>query len=143
MTIIVCTLLLTGSGCLTTTQDNQPEVKKPTRVIMPKEVNEVQLLETEEKQKNIVPITIKVKNWEFVPSSITVKEGDVIDLTLEGTTHWYSFEIPSLNIDQTVKPGQTEKIQFEVKRSGSYSFVCTKHCSNLQQQMSGVLFVRN
>lgn len=83
---------------------------------------------------------IYANNAEFTPSSLTVQKGDLVKLQILSHDDSFIFSFPSFNIHKPILPGEKTDIVFKVKRSGSYSFYCSKSC--MSENMSGVLFVR-
>ena len=81
----------------------------------------------------------------FNPEHITVKEGDHVTIRLtnperaQDATH--GFAVPQYNINASLEPGETVKIEFVVDRAGTFPFYCSEFCSALHLEMMGYLMV--
>lgn len=85
--------------------------------------------------------TITAKNWEFSPSTIKVKKGDTVRLTIKSVDVDHGFKLVDFNVNQPLKPGQTATVEFIADKSGSFSFTCNVFCGPGHKDMRGTLIV--
>lgn len=71
-----------------------------------------------------VRITVEGKdNLTFTPSTISVRPGQIVELTLINNGRLYhTFAIPDLNIEVQMPPGETNKVTFTAPKAGEYRF---------------------
>ena len=83
------------------------------------------------------------ERFVFVPSTIKVKRGTVLEvrITSEDTNH--GFHIPKAGINAIIpKRGRGEaKVVFRAQEPGEYVFECSKACGAGHNQMRGVIVV--
>jgi len=84
---------------------------------------------------------IVAKQWEFVPNTITVNEGDLVKLTLTTADVTHGFTIPEYGINERIEPGQTVKIEFKADKKGTFEFFCSVPCGSGHSKMTGKLVV--
>lgn len=73
-------------------------------------------------------IEITAERFQYSPSEITVKKGEVIVLVLKSADVAHGLHINGLNIDMKVKAEATTEVQFRPKRTGDFSGHCTTFC---------------
>lgn len=129
--IMLCVVIVLGllliAGCSqqvnNETEDNLPE-------------DEVQLTgETKE-------FEITAKNWEFVPDTITVNLGDMVDIHVTSIDVTHGFYLPAFGINTRLEPNQEEDIEFIADKKGTFSFSCSVPCGSGHGGMSGQLIVK-
>lgn len=86
--------------------------------------------------------SITAKKWEFVPSIISVNKGDKVKLTVESIDVDHGFSIAEFGVKRTLKPGQTEIIEFTADQSGTFSFFCSVSCGSGHSSMKGTLIIK-
>lgn len=72
---------------------------------------------------------IEGNGGDFVPSTIVVNEGDVIDINFTAVDDEYNVYFPDFGISKTFARGQSGKIQFQGYPFGEYRFYCKDVCS--------------
>jgi heme/copper-type cytochrome/quinol oxidase subunit 2 len=70
-------------------------------------------------------ITVTAKYPSFQPSTFTVAEGQIVELTLTSTDTFHTFTIDELGISVAVGAGQTVTKEFTVEKAGTFTFYCT------------------
>lgn len=80
---------------------------------------------------------IKAQNNQFVPSTIVVNAGDVIDLKLDAVDADYNIFFPDFGINVKAANGASAKIQFQATTYGQYQF----SCSVCRGTVAGILIV--
>ncbi|OGH64138.1 MAG: hypothetical protein A2821_02530 [Candidatus Magasanikbacteria bacterium RIFCSPHIGHO2_01_FULL_41_23] len=85
--------------------------------------------------------TLTAKNWEFSPSTISVKKGDTVKLTITSTDVEHGFALPEFNVNKKFKAGETVNVEFVADKSGSFPFTCSVFCGSGHKSMKGTLVV--
>jgi len=88
-----------------------------------------------EEEPSIVDITMIASQWQFDPSTITVKEGDTIILNIETIDVSHRFSLPAFGIDLALEPEQPVNTEFIADQKGSFTF------SSDHDGMEGTLIV--
>ena len=92
-----------------------------------------------------VEIYMTLVRSHFNPERITVKEGDKIvwrvtnlERAIDAT---HGFAIPVYNVNLSLEPGETAKIEFVADTPGTFPSYCSEFCSALHLEMMGYLMV--
>jgi len=86
-------------------------------------------------------IRVIAKKWEFVPGEIHVRKDEHVVLEVTSTDVDHGIAIPDFNINRTLGPGTTERIDFTPDKVGSFSMVCSVFCGGGHRGMRGTLVV--
>lgn len=82
---------------------------------------------------------LSVQDNKYIPSTIVVNEGDVIDISLTAVDADYDFFLPDFGIYKKVNKGETGKLQFQAYPFGKYVF----YCKNCAKEVKGTLIVNS
>jgi cytochrome c oxidase subunit 2 len=104
----------------------EPEPAKPEPVVAKPVVKE---------------FTMTAKNWDFVPSTITVKKGDTVKLHIKSIDVDHGFNLSAFNVKAMLKPNETVTVDFVADKVGTHSFICSVFCGSGHQSMKGTLVV--
>ena len=78
-----------------------------------------------------------VKFW--LPSSITVHEGDTVKLTLKnvvpGADDKHGFALPAYNVQEIVTRGTPKTVTFTADKAGVYPYFCQLHGAHVGGQL--------
>src|SRR3989344_6400718 len=85
---------------------------------------------------------IEAKQFEFVPSTITVNEGDTVRLIVTSTDTEHGIGIPEFDVSLKVDAGKTETVEFVADKKGTYSMNCNVFCGSGHRNMKGTLIVK-
>jgi cytochrome c oxidase subunit 2 len=85
--------------------------------------------------------TMTAKKYEFDPSLITVKKGEKVRLIITATDRDHGFKLDAFEINQVLKRGDTEIIEFTANKVGSFEFKCSVYCGKGHHGMKGKLVV--
>ena len=88
-------------------------------------------------------IQATARKYEFDPSTITVKKGEKVRLTITALDHDHSFKLEAFQIDQLLKKGQAITIGFTADKAGIFPFHCSHFCGTGHPKMKGQLVVRD
>jgi len=86
-------------------------------------------------------ITMTVKQWEFIPSTITVNQGDTVRLFIRSIDVTHGFGLPEFGVSARLSPGRETIVDFVADKRGTYSFLCTVSCGAGHSNMRGTLIV--
>lgn len=82
-------------------------------------------------------LTITARRWEFQPSTITVKKGTRVKLSITSVDVAHGFGLPEFGINQTIEPGKTAEVDFVADKVGEFPFSCTVFCGEGHGGMKG------
>ncbi|MBI2976169.1 MAG: Sec-dependent nitrous-oxide reductase [Chloroflexi bacterium] len=124
-----------------------PEVgwNPETMSVDPNAITTAEEARVERNGKNVEVWSTVIRS-HFTPEWVEVNAGDhvVWHLTnLERTrdaTH--GFTISGYNINLSLEPGETQTIEFDANKAGTFSFYCTEFCSALHLEMIGYFLVK-
>lgn len=118
-------------------EENEVEKNDDVKTITP--TDNKQSVETKETVKEFV---ITGKNWDWSPSTITVKKGDKVRLKITSTDIEHGFAIKDFNINVKLAPGQTQVVEFVADKVGTFGFRCNVPCGEGHREMTGTLIVQ-
>lgn len=98
-------------------------------------------MKTSSAQAQVRVITITAKNWAFSPATINVKKGEKVQLKIVGTEGIHGFAIADLNLNVTIKAGETVTVDLPTDTAGTFSFRCSVPCGDGHKEMVGMLVV--
>jgi len=85
--------------------------------------------------------TMTAKNYEFDPGVITVKKGEKVRLIITATDCDHEFRLDAFDINQVLKKGDPETIEFTADKAGTFEFKCSVYCGKGHRRMKGKLVV--
>ncbi|MEW6722081.1 MAG: cytochrome c oxidase subunit II [Candidatus Micrarchaeota archaeon] len=88
-----------------------------------------------------VVIDVTAKQFEYSPSTITVKKGDRVRLRLTSEDVTHGFSLPEFGLSATIEPGKTTEVTFTPDKAGTFTFQCNMFCGSGHQGMKGTLIV--
>ena len=65
------------------------------------------------------------KQWEFVPETIKVNQGDKIKLKITSTDVAHGFSLNEFGINEILEPGKTVEVEFIADKRGTFNFFCS------------------
>lgn len=86
--------------------------------------------------------TMTAKKWEFSPSTITVKQGDKVKLSITSQDVTHGFQIAEYNVKVLLEPDKTSVAEFTADKKGSFKFFCYNFCGEGHTGMNGTLVVQ-
>lgn len=81
---------------------------------------------------------MKGEGGKYVPSTLVVNEGDVIDINFTAVDAKYNVFFPDFGVYRTIEKGTSMKIQFQGYPFGKYGFYCKDICGS---EVTGTLIV--
>ena len=91
--------------------------------------------------ESIKEFSMTAKQWEFIPSEITVNEGDTVKLSIKSIDVAHGIFLREFGIDEYLSPGNTVNIEFVADKKGEFSFFCNVSCGVGHTGMRGKLIV--
>ena len=86
-------------------------------------------------------VSMTATSFEFQPSTITVKKGQRVKLTITAQDVPHGFSLPEFGIQRDLNPGTPETIEFTPDKAGSFTFACSVFCGAGHSGMRGTLVV--
>ena len=87
----------------------------------------------------VTEVTVTNDGNSFSPESITVNQGDTVQITFQSTENVHTFTLPEFNVDTgNVNPGDAKMVEFVADSQGEFEFYCTIHRN---MGMTGTLIV--
>ena len=90
------------------------------------------------------PITVKMSDFKFEPSTITVKAGQPVKVTIENVgivRHDWTVKGLDQPLTVVLDPKKSQTIEFTPTKPGTYEIVCTEP-GHLEAGMKGQLIVQ-
>lgn len=84
---------------------------------------------------------ITASQFTYTPNTITVNQGDQVQIELTSADVAHGFALPDYNIDQAIQPGQTATVTFTATKKGTFTFKCNLPCGPGHKDMQGTLVV--
>lgn len=106
------------------------------------ELDNRETTETTTTTSNVKEFTIEAKQFEFMPSTITVNEGDTVRLIVTSKDVEHGLGIPEFDVSLKVDAGKTETVEFVADKKGTYSMSCNVFCGSGHSNMKGTLIVK-
>ncbi len=86
-------------------------------------------------------ISITAQQWQFTPSTITVKKGDKVKITLTSKDVTHGFNLPAYGINEQIQKDKNTVVEFTADKAGTFPFACAVFCGSGHGKMSGTLVV--
>ena len=88
-----------------------------------------------------IEIQMTAKQFEYSPSTITVKKGDRVKLLITSQDVTHGFSLPDFGVSATIEPGKTTTVEFTADKAGTFEFRCNVFCGTGHPNMKGTLVV--
>jgi cytochrome c oxidase subunit 2 len=85
--------------------------------------------------------TLTAKDTGFDPDAITVKKGEKVRLIITATDCEHEFKLDAFDINQVLKKGDPEIIEFTASKAGKFEFRSSVYCGKGHGKMKGKLVV--
>ena len=87
-------------------------------------------------------VTLVAYRWGWEPSTITVRKGTPVVLTVTSRDGTHRLSIPDLGVSSgDFSPGETKIVEFTPEQEGEYQFSCNVYCGEGHGGMRGTLVV--
>lgn len=81
-----------------------------------------------ENKNNMIIIHIMARQWEFIPSEITVRKDQNVTLIITSADVTHGFTLTGYNISIIIHPGETVQVSFIANKTGTFEYRCTVYC---------------
>lgn len=128
------------AGCLSaeratlqqvTQQQIQPEIIPPPT---PEKI-------TPSSTQPVKEFRITAEQFQFTPSTITVKKGDKVRLIVTSTDVTHGLAIPEFKVNMRLEKGKEQTAEFTADKAGTFTFYCSVVCGSGHSEMEGTLIV--
>ncbi|MFH1425924.1 MAG: cupredoxin domain-containing protein [Candidatus Kerfeldbacteria bacterium] len=85
--------------------------------------------------------SVTSRQFEFEPSELRVKEGDLVQITLTSEDVTHGLSLPEFDVYLQVSKGEEETVEFIADEPGAYVFFCNVFCGIGHSEMKGQLIV--
>src|SRR5215510_7744947 len=86
-------------------------------------------------QEKVIRIT--AKKFEFIPSAIELKKGELVVLEFTSADVVMGFSLPDFKLRTDIVPGGFTRLTLTPDRLGTFEFVCDHFCGDFHEDMSG------
>ena len=86
-------------------------------------------------------VELKARRYEFEPSEIRVRQGDLVTLVLVSEDVTHGFGIAEIDLDVDLPKGQPVEVRLYAGRRGEIPFECTHFCGWGHPGMDGTIVV--
>jgi len=148
--VLLLGILILVSACAsepTTTGETAPTQAVPAPGVDPDSVDEMIVVEDGDETvergstNTLVEVDLVARKWEFVPSTITVNQGDTVRLIITSIDVSHGFRQADLGINERLSPGKTTEVEFVAEEKGTFPFFCTVFCGSGHGGMRGTIVV--
>ena len=91
-------------------------------------------------QEKVIRVT--AEKFKFIPAVIDLKLGEPVVLELTTLDRKHGFQVPDLNIDETIEPGKPTLVRIVPAKAGTFHFHCSIFCGSGHEDMAGEIVVR-
>ena len=98
-------------------------------------------LGVEEPESGVKEFRIIARQWEYIPETIEVNQGDRVRLVITSVDVTHGYAIPSYGINKRLVPGRETIIEFTADKKGTFTPYCTVQCGAGHSTMRGTLIV--
>lgn len=139
--IIVAVGLFYFNGYTSQTEGQVIQIDEITIEPIPESETEPPATETPESIPELKEFSITAKQFEFIPGTITVNQGDRVRLIVTSIDVTHGFLIREFNVNERLEPGKTITVEFIADKKGEFSMVCNVVCGSGHSSMRGTLVV--
>jgi len=86
-------------------------------------------------------IDIVARRFSFAPNQITLKKGETVKLRLTSEDVAHGFFCRPLKLDETLWPGQVEKVTLTPQIAGTFTTICDSFCGANHGNMNMTIVV--
>ena len=91
---------------------------------------------------DVKTIDVTASQFQFVPATISVAQGDSVRLRLHSADRSHAFAIKAFRVKAVIpKGGETVTVEFVAERAGTFAFTCAEYCGTGHSKMKGRLVV--
>ena len=87
-------------------------------------------------------IPVVARKFVFIPSEITVRQGESVVLEFTAPEVVMGFFAPQLGLRALIVPGEVARVPFTAGKTGRFDFLCDVFCGDGHEGMNGHLSVQ-
>ncbi len=91
-------------------------------------------------QERIVAVT--AERFKFTPAVIELRAGETVVLEITSLDRKHGFQVPDLNVDESIEPGKVTRVRVTAAKAGTIPFHCSVFCGSGHEEMAGEIVVR-
>jgi len=91
-------------------------------------------------QERIVAVT--AERFKFTPAVIELRAGETVVLEITSLDRKHGFQVPDLNVDESIEPGKVTRVRVSAAKAGTIPFHCSVFCGSGHEEMAGEIVVR-
>lgn len=88
-----------------------------------------------------VTVNMTAKQWEFIPNTVKVKQGQKVILNITSTDLDHGISLAAFGVSDTLVSGKTTTVSFVADKVGSFGFFCSVFCGAGHGGMTGTVVV--
>ncbi len=88
-------------------------------------------------------IEITARRYEFVPTTIEVRQGERVILRVTSADRTHGIGIEKFGVDREIPRGKTVDVEFVASEPGRFEVLCTEDCGKGHDDMVGTLVVES
>ncbi|MBU0727730.1 cupredoxin domain-containing protein [Patescibacteria group bacterium] len=101
-----------------------------------------QIVVEEAANTDMQTFVMTAEKYKFTPSTITVNEGDLVELTISSTDVEHGFSLPDFGVKEDLPVGKAVTVIFTADKKGTFEFRCSVLCGSGHGDMKGTLIVQ-
>jgi cytochrome c oxidase subunit 2 len=87
-------------------------------------------------------IPVVARKFVFIPSEITLRQGESVVLEFTAPEVAMGFFAPALGLRALIVPGEVARVPFTADKAGRFDFLCDVFCGDGHEGMNGHLTVQ-
>ena len=91
-------------------------------------------------QERVIPVT--AERFKFTPAVIELKLGEPVVLELTTLDRKHGFQVPDLNVDESIESGKVTRVRVVPTKAGTFAFHCDVFCGSGHEEMAGEIVVK-
>src|SRR5260370_19875119 len=91
-------------------------------------------------QEKVTPV--RAERFKFTPAVIELKLGQPVVLELTTLDRKHGFQVPDLNVDESIESGKITRARVVPTKAGTFAFHCDVFCGSGHEEMAGEIVVK-
>jgi cytochrome c oxidase subunit 2 len=87
-------------------------------------------------------IAVTAERFKFTPAVIELKAGETVVLEITSLDRKHGFQVPDLNVDESIEPGKVTRVRVTAAKAGTIPFHCSVFCGSGHEEMAGEMVVK-
>jgi cytochrome c oxidase subunit II len=86
-------------------------------------------------------VAVTAERFKFTPAAIEMKVGETVVLEITSLDRKHGFQVPDLNVDESIEPGKVTRLRITATKAGTIPFHCSVFCGSGHEEMAGEIVV--